>query len=77
MAIDPVAPQIDMSKLSAKDLRVMQNQVLSAIAHRLAAGDESGAVHDSHSSSHGKNSVAADLGRIASLPANVAKPGGG
>jgi hypothetical protein len=69
MAIDLTNMRVDISKLGATDLRLIQNEVLSAIAGRLIGGDAA-AGHDSHSSSHGKNSVVA-FDKIESNPAVV------
>ena len=58
MAIDITNVRADFSKLEPTDLRLIQNEVLSAIASRLIRGDVA-AGHDSHSSSHSKNSIVA------------------
>ena len=69
MAIDLTNVRADIFKLEATDLRLIQNEVLSAIAGRLIRG-EGAAVHDSHSSSHSKNSVVG-LDKVLSNPAGV------
>ncbi len=69
MSIDLNNVRADISKLEATDLRLIQNEVLSAIAGRLIKGDAA-AAHDSHSSSHSKNSVVA-LDKLAANPSTV------
>ena len=56
MGFDLPDLRADISKLDATDLRLIQNEVLAAIAGRLIRKDPSVA-HDSHSSSHSKNSL--------------------
>jgi hypothetical protein len=76
MSIELQSTKIDLTKVSARDLRLIQNEVLSAIAARLVAGDAA-AAHDSHSSSHSKNSVV-DMERMAAgFPGNVTRTVGG
>jgi hypothetical protein len=63
MPIDPTKLQIDLTKASVKELAHIQNEVLRNIAIRMAAqGGGLAAGHDSHGSSHSKNSVLARPG---------------
>lgn len=50
-------PEIDLSGVELSQLQAIQNAVVRQIALAGRQGTQAGAVHDSHSSSHGKNSV--------------------
>ena len=64
MAKQNSTAQFDLSKLSNEDFRALSNQVIARLAQTaqvtefVKPGEE--AVHDSHSSSHGKNSITLD-----------------
>jgi hypothetical protein len=61
-----VPDRIDLSKATIRDLEGLHSNVLRQLAVRLRDDDEALTPHDSHSSSHSKNSIVdrpQDLGR--------------